>query len=342
MMFGQKLVYGLIIITLFQFCQCTYAQKQGQENSLPNWVHHPHEIYPEAMYIVGVGSGDTRSDAENNAIGSIAKVFQSDIKVDETLIEKYVESDESASFTSQMLNRTAVGSRQNLKNITIDKSYFSERDGLYYVLAYLDRMKTEEVYREDIEKNYASVERFHANYRESDDKLHRFTFLQKAIDVMQITEVLQDQYQIINVSGQQIEPPMPLSLLQKEKKELLNNISVTLMGEGNYQNEIADYIKETVGKIGSVITEHNADFNFNYELDVSPANLNRNDVVGYNWKLTLEVFDNINDQALKAFNIKNRTMGISEDQAKAKMMLIIQDKLNKDFYNQFMEYISAI
>ena len=87
----MKTIFKIILILmLVQFWQCSYAQKsikvqKGKEK--PEWVNNPYAFYSERQYFVGVGNGDTRDAAEKNAIGQIAKIFKTDIQVDETLIE---------------------------------------------------------------------------------------------------------------------------------------------------------------------------------------------------------------------------------------------------------------
>ncbi|MEJ2055583.1 MAG: LPP20 family lipoprotein, partial [Calditrichaceae bacterium] len=154
------MIFILILQLLSMFsCASTPPPKSNTSTSsdYPEWINNPNSLYPDSRYIVGVGSGDTRQAAEKNAVGNIAKVFQSVINVDQTLIENYLEVEQnnqnSASFSSQMLSRTSVTSQQDLKNIKIDEVYFSSNDGLYYVLAYLDRAETAQLYEQDIRNN---------------------------------------------------------------------------------------------------------------------------------------------------------------------------------------------
>ena len=332
----------LVIFFLFFHCSGLHNQNIQAKDRLPEWVHEPHSSFPESMYLVGIGTGDTRSDAENNAIGSIAKIFQAKVNVDETLLEQYLETNESTQFTSHMLNKTRVASQQQIKNIKIAESFFYEDEGLYYVLAYLDRMETEELYRTDIESNHAKVTDYYKNFQKSHDKLVQYAFLQKAIDLMHINEILQAQYNIINVTGEAIEPPVSLSELEKQRLALLNRISVVLSVSGDQQQEITTYLKETIGKTGFKIVESDADFSFNSQFELTPADLNRDNITGYNWRLSIEVHDYVNQFTLKTFTLKNRTMGISKDQAIAKIMTSVQKELNNTFYNQFIDYIRKL
>ena len=337
----KRLISLFIFLVLFQCSHSSQNKGTSSGDQLPNWVHHPHDSYPQSMYLVGIGTGDTRTSAENNAIGAIAKIFQAKVDVDETLVQEYLEDKQGLSFTSQMLNKTRVGSNQELKNITIEKSFFYEKEGLYYVLAYLDRLETEELFRTEIERNNRRTGEYYDQYQAADNKLSRYAYLQKAINLQEVNRVLDAQYQIINVSGEPINPPIPMSQLQQTRRQLLNQISVAVNVSGSHEQEITDYIKSVIGRIGFKINS-SPDFEINATLDLMRASLNRDDVIGYNWNLTLDVFDTVNQYGLNTFSLKNRTMGISENQAIAKMMNTIQTKLNRDFYQQFTEYLHSL
>lgn len=338
----MKLYYFPLV--LFVLFQCTYSQKHDLQkgDQLPQWVHQPHKSYPKSLYLVGIGSGDTRRDAENVAIGNIAKIFQAKVDVDETLLENYLESDDQTRFSTQMLNKTRVTSNQKLKNITIARSFFYEKEGLYYVLAYLDRMETEELYRQDIESNNHQAEQYYRSFKQSQNKLSRYAWLQKAIDLLQVNKALNSHYQIISTMGEKIEPALDLQELQKQQRDLLNRIGVEVKVNGDRTAEIRDYLHEMVGKVGFKIIESGADFTFDSRFELLPADLKRNDIVGFNWKLTTDVRDNINNTMLRSFTLKNRTMAISRDQAVAKIMNAIQQELNTTLYTQFMDYIRTL
>ena len=335
----------ILLVLTFVFFQCSHSsQSKGTSSGdeLPNWVHNPHDSYPKSMYLVGIGSGDTRTSAENNAIGAISKIFQAKVDVDETVLEEYLEDNKGISFTSQILNKTRVGSNQELKNITIEKSFFYQKEGLYYVLAYMDRLETEELFRSDIERNNQRTSEFYQKYQNADNKLSRYAYLQKAINLQEINRVLDAQYRIISTMGESIEPPVAMSQLLQNRRDLLNQISVAVNVTGDHQQEITDYIKSVIGRIGFKISDSQPDFEIKASLDMRPTNLNREDVTGYNWKLTLDVFDVANQYGLNTFSLKNRTLAISEDQAISKTMNTIESGLNKTFYQQFTQYLQSL
>lgn len=346
----QKIVICFLIINLFSFFSCASAPPQksniSTSSEFPEWINNPNSLYPDSRYIVGVGSGDTRQAAEKDAVGNIAKVFQSAITVDQTVIENYLEVEKnnqsSASFSSQMLNKTTVTSRQDLKNIKIDKVHFSSNDGLYYVLAYLNRAETALLYEQDIKANDAKIVEYYNNYKNTDNKLNKYGNLSKCKTITAVNDILRSQYQVLTKGQSQVPVSIPLSEIDKSMTELLNTITVAFYPGKDTPPETGDYLKETIGKIGFKIVKNQGDFNMNYSLDIEPTDINRENLVAYNWKLTIEVRDNINNYSLKSFNINKRSTAISEGEAKARIMRTVQNQLNNEFYKQFKSYINSL
>lgn len=341
----SNIVIGVTLMLTSSCAATTPPNRMSTAGDIPDWVNNPHKAYPEAQYIVGVGSSDTRNGAEKNAIGNIAKVFQAVINVDETLIENYLESEREGktdfSFSSQMLNRTSIGSQQELKNIKIDKVHFSSKDGLYYSLAYLDRAETAVLYKQDIKNNDQKITEYFDNYKKSTNKLNQYAYLNRCRTITAVNDLLRNQFQIITRGQEQIPVSIPISEIDREMKQLLDRISVALLAEENTPSAVGDYLNEVIGKFGFKIVTTGADFTINYGLSMNPTELNRENVVAYNWKLTVGVQDNVNNFALKSFNMDKRTTAISEGEVQSRIMRTVQSVLQKDFYKNFQEYLSS-
>lgn len=332
-----------LFVSLSLLIQCSHASKTKQktQDSQPEWINNPTKEYPESMYLSGVGTGDTREAAENNAMGSIARIFKSKIRVDQSVYEHFLETDQNLSSTSQIRRRTNVGAQQELKNIKIKEAYFSPNDGLNYALAVLARTETGKLYRNEFEDNDFKIAEFYGDYQKSKQKLHRYTSISKAKALTGRNNIIKEKYAIIMAGNRDLIASVQENEIDSEMRKLLDQISVNIESE-NGSADVMDYMEELIGKIGFKIVGATGDFSFNYSLTYKPAELNRNDTQGFNWKLTVSITDNINNHALKTFNIEKRTLGISEEQAKAKMMRSIRKEINESLYNQFIGYVSSI
>ena len=347
----KKVFLFIVILQLLCLVSCAYAPPVAKKSvstssDFPEWINNPNSLYPDSRYIVGVGSGDTRQAAEKDAVGNIAKVFQSAITVDQTVIENYLEVEEnnqsSASFSSQMLNRTSVASQQELKNIKIDKVHFSSNDGLYYVLAYLNRAETALLYEQDIKNNDGKIVEYFNNYKGSANKLNKYGNLAKCKTITAINDVLRNQYQVLTKGQAEVPVSVPISEIDQKMAELLNTITVALYPGKDTPAEVGDYLREIVGKIGFKMVNSQGDFSMNYSLDIEPTDINRDNLVAYNWKLTIEVRDNVNNQSLKSFNHNKRSTAVSEGEAKSRIMRTVREQLDNQFYKEFIKYLNSL
>jgi len=338
----MKSLSFILLSVMFVFA-CSSSQntvRQGDEK--PEWIDNPYKLFPKSMYLVGVGTGDTREAAENNAFGSIAKIFRSKIQVQQSVYEQFLETDTQFSSTSQLKRRTTVGADEELKNIRTEQTYFSPNEGLYYALAVLDRSETEAMYEEELQENDRKIGELYGLYKKSNNKIHQYTYLAKALALDGQNQAIEQKLDIIAVQKFQREPSVSSRTLQEEMRSLRERITVQLQPEEGTPDEVQDYMREMIGKLGFKMVNGNADFIFTYSLTLKPANLQRNDATGFNWKLTVVVKDNTKGYTLKAFNVEKRTLGISEEQAQAKVLRSVHKECTENLYKQFVAYLTSL
>ncbi len=337
----------MLILLLVQFWQCTYAQKsakiqRGKEK--PEWVDNPYAFYSENQYLVGVGTGDTRNAAEKNAIGQIAKIFKTNIQVDETLIESVFESFKKNKGTIQsesaIKNQTRLQSNIELKNIKIEQVYFSEKEGLYYVLAILDRAETAALLEQDFNENDQLLKKYYEVSQTATNKLHRLSNITKAQALLQVNHLINEQYKVLT-GGQALTSAVDENELLNTAKKIKEQIIVQIKGSGQSSDEIAAYLRELFSRFGFSIGEQNPDLVVNFKLEMNETNLNRPGVVAYNWHLKIDVFDQNNNVTLNTINLNKRTAAISEDEARARVMRTIKSELDKSFYRKLMNYFNS-
>ncbi|HID39229.1 MAG TPA: hypothetical protein EYP36_06915 [Calditrichaeota bacterium] len=334
---------SFILLSVMFALACSPSQKtMRQEGEKPEWIDNPYKLFPKSMYLVGVGTGDTREAAENNAFGSIAKIFRSKIQVQQSVYEQFLETNEQFSSTSQLKRRTTVGADEELKNIRTEHTYFSPNEGLYYALAVLDRSETEAMYENELQDNDQKIGEFYELYKKSNNKIHMYTYLAKALALDEQNRAIEQKLDIIAVQKFQREPAVSSRTLHEAMRSLLDRITVRLQAEEGTPEELQDYMREMIGKLGFKMVDGSADFTFNYSLSLKEANLQRDDATGFNWKLTVVIKDNIKGYTLKAFNVEKRTLGISEEQARAKVLRSVRKECTENLYKQFVAYLTSV
>ncbi len=338
----------LFIVMAFQLFNCSYANQKTRGltsgDKRPSWIDNPYSVFSERQYIVGVGSGDTRDAAEKNAIGQIARVFKTRVTVDETLIESVMETFKnnkaSLSTQSQMLNKTRLQSDINLKNVKIEQVYFSEKEGIYYALAYLDRNETAQMLQTDFEENDALLKRYFQKSHEDQNKLHKLADIHRALAFYEMNSLLNEQFKVLT-RGQTLQPSVSKDQLDAAVRKIRESIRVVLLPEANTPAEVTDYMREMIGKLGFQMVDKGGDIEVKYGLTMNRSDLNRPGIVAFNWHFKVEIFDRINNASLKTFNLKKRTAAISEGEVKARILRKIKKQLDTVLYRQILDYLNA-
>ena len=184
------------------------------------------------------------------------------------------------------------------------------------------------------------IDEYHQLYDETDKKLTKYAYLLKAKTISDVNTILNEQYGIIRGDGNKVPALITPTQLDQELHLLTEKITVELKAKEGTPAAVTDYVKEAVAKFGFKIVHGNGDFSFIYSLDMEKTDIGRKNTIGYNWKLTLTVEDKINNYALDTFNMKNRTISISEEEAKAKIMHKVRSGLTNKFYKKFLDYIN--
>lgn len=336
-----------LILMLVQFWQCSYAQKsvklqKGKEK--PEWVDNPYAFYSERQYLVGVGNGDTRDAAEKNAIGQIAKIFKTNIQVDEVLVESVFESFKKNKGTieseSSVKTQTRLQSNIELKNVKIEQVYFSEKEGIYYVLAVLDRAETAALLEQDFNENDQLLKKYFDISQTAANKLHRLSNINKALALAQVNKLINEQYKVLT-GGQGLTSVVDENELLNAAKKIKEQIIVQIKGSGTSSDEVAAYLREIIGRFGFTMGDQQADLVVDFNLELNKTNLNRPGIVAYNWHLKIDVFDQNNNVTLNTLNLNKRTAAISEDEVRARILRTIKSELNNSFYKQLMDYFNS-
>lgn len=127
------------------------------QDKLPNWVNNPGDKYAESMYLTGLGSSSNKNDAENDALKSIAKFFQSRITVDESVNKQTQELDagDNSAFSKSMniIKQVNVQSNVNLINTRIAENYYDQKNGKFFVLAVMEKASTATILEKQMADN---------------------------------------------------------------------------------------------------------------------------------------------------------------------------------------------
>jgi len=328
---------------------CAPSMVTAKKNKAPDWVMNPQSKYKDAYYLSAVGSGDTKKSAEKDAYSNLSKIFQADIKSDETLTQKFEETTvgDKTSLTAEekMRNLTQIQSEQTLKNVKIGDSYFDPNSGEYYVIAYLNRSETEDIYHSEVMQNTQKIDQYYSQYEGGTSKLDKLKYLSNAIELAEQNEILNAQLRIISPSHAGIELKQPLEKLVAERNTFAKTIHVIVIGSGKYNDYLEDYLKEVFNNFGFMVYASAADadyidFRIESSLSISKIDLDRDEKF-VRWELSITILDKVSNAEAVLYTKSDREGHLNLTEAQNRALRTVKRTIQKDFFKFFAnKYLS--
>ncbi len=145
----------------------------------------PGEYLNNPAYIAQVGYGETKADAEQNALAAISKYFSMQISVSTS--EHATVSDGRAQST--VTDDVLVTSETELFSVQYTKPKFDKKQKLYEVTAYIDRQAAWEVYEPRLEERVRSFLGFFSLAEKEVDPLSQMLKFTRALQNAEESEL---------------------------------------------------------------------------------------------------------------------------------------------------------
>ncbi|MDY6915784.1 MAG: LPP20 family lipoprotein [Candidatus Cloacimonadota bacterium] len=336
----KTIFYSLLVILVIS---CSVQAKTADKGK-PEWLQNPKSVYPENRYLTAIGEGDTRSAAEDMAAGNLSKIFESEVSADQTVSERYYEliSSEESEYEQQtdITKNITVRSRQKLFNIQFAESY-TDNMGRVHVLAYIDRLRTAGIYEEKIDNNSMKVNSFLSQAEKSSDILKKYACYSAARVISKQNETLLQQLTIISPSSREIiQLPYNSHDILKSYQHAAENIKFVVEITNDPDNKVTILVKEILTDMGFVVGKPPV-LIANGSLVINSTDLNRQDLKFVRYELQLELSDNKNN-SLITISDKGREGHVSENEAKARAIMTIENKIKVDLKKKLNEYFDRM
>ena len=330
----------LIALTfIFLLSGTAFAKKQKP----PKWLEAPKSVYPENMYLSAIGEADSRTMAENMAAGNLSRIFESNVKTDQTYSQRYMEltkngqtSYEDQSTTNQ---NVSITSEQTLVNIEFGESYTNDM-GRVFVIAYLNRMKTGEIYEEKIAENADNINYYVKLADESFDILFKYAALSAATAFSQNNEVLISQLGIIfPTSREMLEVNYKHADIMKQAAEISHQIGFSVDIANDPDHKISILVEELMNDLGFVISDTPLLMAHGKVL-FEETDLQRDEKF-VRYELQLQV-DDPQGQTIVTMDEKGREGHISVSEAQARAVRAVEKKIKKELDNKLISYFDGM
>ena len=147
-------------IVLFGLC-CLLLFSTGCAPTIPDWVNGRSAQYPDDAYLIGVGTGPDRHQAEDRARSTIAKIFSVQVQSAQTSSEEFwlnrLGSGESSGYQQSARSDLTTRTDRLLSGVQIAQVWEKQPRELY-VLATLDRGQVAHPLRQELAEIDLSIQ----------------------------------------------------------------------------------------------------------------------------------------------------------------------------------------
>lgn len=316
----------------------------GAAGDLPDWYLNPQSVYPDNQFLTSVGTGDSRRDAEQQALAGLSQIFEAEIEVDVETRERYrelVTADGAFSESDvQLAQTTNIRAAQTLLNVQFGEAAVDEL-GRVHVIAWIERIPTGRLYVDLIDKNARQVESFLGSAARSDGILREYAYLSAATVVATNNEVLRDQLRIIAPGmGEMARVSYDFNELLQQRADLASAMTVSVAVDGDRDDRVGAAVREALSAERFPVVTSGAVLSVTGRASVEPVELS-NDFETVRWVLTLEM-RGPDGASLVTFDDQNRASAVTVDSAIAFAYRDIEEVITDDFVSSIRAYFDGL
>ncbi|HSF11129.1 MAG TPA: LPP20 family lipoprotein [Nitrospirales bacterium] len=221
----------------------------------PDWILSPQTAYPADRYLVGIGEGTTRDQAEKRAYAAVARIFSANVQATSLDQESYsLKEANELSSTHRSLHidqQTRVTTTKLLENVKVLEAWYRPFDQQFVILAGLDRHQTAHMLMARLNDLDKTIEGFVAEGRTHSQKIHRIQGYKQALALLQSRHDMNTDLRVIRASGEGILPPYTPQQLQREFMDFVaRSLIISVAMEGENSDELEGAIWEGLKREG--------------------------------------------------------------------------------------------
>jgi hypothetical protein len=310
----------------------------------PEWYLNPQSVYPDDVFLTAVGTGDTRRDAEQQALSGISQTFEAQVSVDSRTSERYRELMSSQGTMSEteirLAEDTSVESNQTLLNVQYGEAAVDEQ-GRVHVIAYLERLPTSQVYRDLITRNGRQVDRFLSEAEGSTGIIREYAYTSAAAVVASSNEVLIDQLNII-VPGmaRTVQLPYEFDEVLQRRADIASRMGVSVSVTGDTDGRVSSILRQALSEERFPIVDSGATLSVEGAISISDIPSNA-DFQSVRWTVSLGMIGP-DGRSLVNYDEEDRASGISQEAARAFAYQDIEEAVSRDFVSAMRGYFDGL
>jgi len=319
------------------------APSQGADKR-PPWIDAEAPFYSEQEYLTGVGSGDSRKEAEDQAYAAISKIFQAKVQAQARDTEEYRQRGEKHNTeileTVDLRQITEVSTRKVLESVRISEHWEEPRTHVHYALATLIRSQASASLSEKIQALDRQVEVGLDQFEKGGDPLLRWKALRRTEQLLTLREAFNGDLRILRRSGQGIDPPIsPTSLQERADRFLSETLRVSVVSFGPEKDALRPALIEGLTGLGFQILkgEEPADLLVGAEGEIKEADLHDPALKFVRWDVRLNLIDGRSGKILATAGEKGREAQINLEEASVRARHAMQREITGPLLKELLK-----
>ena len=305
--------------------------------------------YPSAQYLTGVGQGDNRAVADDQAYAALARIFKAEISAQSQdwesylVVEQHGTSHDERRLTLDHLTR--VSTDKVLENAKILDRWYDAKKGLHYALGGMHRAQAETALIERMTELDRAVLSDVDEAGHTSDRLAKVRALRRATRNVALRETYNADLRVVRTSGQGMPPRVRLQELSRELEEYLAaHLVLTVAITGDHVEPVQRALTEGLIKEGLRVaavpsgteTASGGTSPLTPELlirgmvRVWPVDIRDPQFTYVRWCSDFEIVDLAGQQIIGAISKGGKEGHLSEREATAKVIRVMQQDLSAD------------
>jgi hypothetical protein len=316
--------------------------------SKPAWVDGVSADYPAAQYLTGVGQGDDRAAADDRAYAALARVFKAEVSAQSKDWESYLVVEQRGTSRDErrltLDHLTRVSTDKVLENAKIVDRWYDTNTHLHYALGGMHRTQTETAFLERMNDLDRSIQSDVDEAHQSSDKLTKVRALRRAARNLVLRETYNADLRVIRTSGQGTPAAYRVEDLTRELEQYLASnlvLAVSIVGdhvepaqraltEGLIQEGLRVTRVFSGGEAGATADLPRPELLIRGMVRVWPIDVRDPQFTYVRWCSDFEVVDLVGQQVVGAISKGGKEGHLSEREATAKVIRIMQQDLSAD------------
>ena len=227
----------------------------------PRWLTQRGLVYPPGMYIVGVGEGRSRKEAEERAVAQISLFFKTTVNDSRSLLYNYNEALGKSVESTSLNQSTLISSEVEFFGVKFAESY-TDTSRIVHALAYLDREEVLQVYDTRIQNNTLLLGGLLERYEHGPNPYAALQKLRQAKSIADITGGYADMATLVNsaAASRYASFPALAARLDRAIENSQKRLTVTVENNDERVRPIALKAAEFLRKEGFLITQTNGEY----------------------------------------------------------------------------------